>query len=219
MRPCAFSCTTFCRGAPRPRGPQVIWEPTAIFSHMARGRRWSQSDVEQWVERWWASGLTSVCFVKTESLPISARSLRSYAERHFGEVQDELKELRSLAAANGLSWSRSLPVTGHMAKFGEVPEAAETLDAPIEANPQAGRFIFDLDEDEVPDEPPEAETVVEREVAARVSGRQVASTPSPAPPPRTHPAAPSGEVGQVATADAGLRHPGPFLFDVEVDET
>lgn len=93
---------------------------------MARGRRWPKQDVDQWVEQWWRSQLTSSQFVTAGALPISARALRWHGQRHLAEVLSELQELRALA--------------GCRVANRDVPSSPPT--------PHPDHFIFDLDDKE-----------------------------------------------------------------------
>jgi hypothetical protein len=181
---------------------------------MARGRRWSREDVEQWVERWWASGLTSERFVRNDSLPISARALRSHAERQFGEVLRELRELRALAVARGISWSRSPPATCHPANSpADPPPAVREVATEEPASSTAKAFIFDLDDfraDETEPSLAEHDTELGRETLCQVANFEPPSV-SVTPDVVTKVDADC----QVATAEAVPTDTGPFLFDVE----
>lgn len=96
--------------------------PPPIFADMTRGRSWSKTDADRWVERWWASGLTSRSFVENEQLPISARSLRQHGVRRFRDVLQELWDLRrSAMAAAPLDCESAGGATGANAVGGDAP--------------------------------------------------------------------------------------------------
>lgn len=195
---------------------------------MARGRRWPKQDVDQWVEQWRSSGLTSSEFVNAGSLPISARTLRWHGQRHLSEALHELEALRALTAGC------------------RVAERALQTNSPT---PPPDRFIFDLEEEEglaestaaIGDCQPAnlAEVVVAGSPAPRESVGQVAKlaacTLAPARTQSTTPsdgtavgqAANSSKTlvpasslapespGQVAKPDSVSTVRSPFIFDLD----
>ena len=189
---------------------------------------WLKQDVDQWVERWWDSGLTSLHFVSVESLPISARTLRSHGERHFAEVLRELRELRALVAARGAVVQRDgepdQPAACCRAPSTDEPPGVASLPLahPVEqvgelATRAVSEFIFDLDDDQMAsEEVSPASRVFGFDLDADQATRHMAKEEGAAES-GAHPSSVAADpTGQVVSQEESPRGTGPFLFDVEV---
>lgn len=92
---------------------------------MATGKSWPKEDANKWAELWWRSKRTSAEFVEVHQLPISSRSLRAHAERHLGEVLDELDAFRRRAVIEGTE--TALPAPGQVAALASASVPAVPL--------------------------------------------------------------------------------------------
>ena len=161
--------------------------------------------MDRWVEQWWLSGLTSLEFVKAEALPISARTLRSHGERHFGEVLRELHALRALSLANRPVSEVAAAPRCQVADSAPAPAAdpeRKTVEPMADRTPKAQPFFFDFSANDEPAEGGVEPAAENRQVAnSENSHESLASDTSQFPEPVRH--------------VANQQSSGPFLFEVE----
>jgi hypothetical protein len=172
---------------------------------MARGRSWPKADLDRWVEQWWLSELTSLEFVKAEALPISARTLRSHGERHFGEVLCELQELRALGLANRPVAAEANSAPGCQVAESTSAPSPEPTPSRLEKKSKPEPFIFDFAAE---DDPPAVE---DGAPDSSLESRQVASSEN-SPEPRSPQLS---EFPEPVRHVANQQSSGPFLFEVE----
>lgn len=186
----------------------------SIFSHMARGQRWPKQNVDQWVEQWWRSQLTSSQFVSAGALPISARALRWHGQRHLSEVLSELQELRALVgcrvASRDLPSSAPTPATDHFIfDLGDMEskDPGALIEAGQMANlPEAGvAGPPALRESDGQMAKAAAVTASDGATAGQVANSHQVLVPAPSQTPDC--------AGQMATQPSLPTRQGPFFFD------
>jgi hypothetical protein len=110
---------------------------------MAKGKCWPKEDANSWAERWWRSGLTSAEFVEMHQLPISSRTLRAHAERHLGEVLDEVDAFRRQAFVGEHARPAVVRAPCHSAPLAQVSVTAPPIPAvtPCQVVVRAPAFV------------------------------------------------------------------------------